>query len=139
MVKAKLTVFFENPFWVGVFEVEEGEKYKVSKFTFGSEPKEEQVQLLILRDFYKLDFSKLENVGSLKKESKKINPKRMQREIKKEKANVGVGTKAQIAIKKHHEENKVLRKRRKKEQKEIKKDYIYELKKIKKLQKHKGH
>ena len=101
MVKAKLTVFFENPFWVGVFEVEEGEKYKVSKFTFGPEPKEELVQLLILRDFYKLNFLKLEDVGYLKKESKKINPKRMQRKIKK--------------------------------------DYIYELKKIKKLQKHKGH
>lgn len=139
MVKTKLTVFFEDPFWIGVFEMEEGGRYKASKFTFGPEPREDQVYLLILKDFYKLNFSKAENLGGLKKENKKINPKRMQRKIKKERASLGVGTKAQLAIKKQHEENKVLKKKRKKEREDIKKDYIFELKKNKKLQKHKGH
>ncbi|MBE6049978.1 MAG: DUF2992 family protein [Clostridium sp.] len=137
MVKTKLTVFFEDPFWVGVFEVEEGDKYKACKFTFGSEPREDQVYLLILKKFYKLNFSKAENLEGLRK--KKINPKRMQRKIKKERASLVVGTKAQLAIKKQHEENKVLKKKRKKEREDIKKDYIFELKKNKKLQKHKGH
>ena len=39
----KLTVFFEGPFWVGVFErVSEG-KLTVCKVTFGAEPKDGEV------------------------------------------------------------------------------------------------
>ena len=36
----KLTVYFENPFWVGVFERIENGKLSVCKVTFGSEPKD---------------------------------------------------------------------------------------------------
>ena len=36
----KLTVFFEDPFWVGVFErISEG-RLSVCKVTFGAEPKD---------------------------------------------------------------------------------------------------
>ena len=39
-VSGKLTVFFEEPFWVGVFErISEG-KLAVCKVTFGAEPKD---------------------------------------------------------------------------------------------------
>ena len=39
-MEGKLTVYFEDPFWVGVFErVEEG-KLSVCKVTFGAEPKD---------------------------------------------------------------------------------------------------
>lgn len=45
---SKLTVFFEKPFWVGVFErVEEG-KLSVSKVTFGAEPKDYEIYAFIL-------------------------------------------------------------------------------------------
>ena len=37
---AKLTVFFEEPFWVGVFERISDEKLSVCKVTFGAEPKD---------------------------------------------------------------------------------------------------
>ena len=40
---SKLTVFFENPFWVGVFERIEDGKLSVSKATFGAEPKDYEV------------------------------------------------------------------------------------------------
>ena len=35
----KLTVFFEEPFWVGVFERIENGKLSAAKVTFGAEPK----------------------------------------------------------------------------------------------------
>ena len=35
----KLTVYFEEPFWVGVFERIEDGKLSVAKVTFGAEPK----------------------------------------------------------------------------------------------------
>ena len=39
-MKTSLTVFFEDPFWVGVVErIDEG-KYSVCKVTFGAEPTE---------------------------------------------------------------------------------------------------
>ena len=36
----KLTVYFEEPFWVGVFERIEDGKLSVAKVTFGAEPKD---------------------------------------------------------------------------------------------------
>lgn len=39
----RLTVFFEDPFWVGVFERYAGGQLAVSKITFGAEPKDYEV------------------------------------------------------------------------------------------------
>ena len=56
-VSGKLTVFFEEPFWVGVFErVSEG-KLSVCKVTFGAEPKDYEVYDLVLKNYYRLRFS----------------------------------------------------------------------------------
>ena len=80
-ISGKLTVFFENPFWVGIFENFENDNLSVCKVTFGSEPKEYEIYDFILKKFYNLRFS-----NEMKSNfSKKIkNPKRRQREIKKE-------------------------------------------------------
>ena len=43
-VNGKLTVYFEEPFWVGVFERIEDGKLFVAKVTFGAEPKDYEVQ-----------------------------------------------------------------------------------------------
>ena len=53
----KLTVFFEEPFWVGIFERSCEEKYDVLKIVFGPEPKDYQVYEFILKNFHKLRFS----------------------------------------------------------------------------------
>ena len=39
----KLTVYFEDPFWVGAFERIEHGKRSVCKITFGAEPKDREV------------------------------------------------------------------------------------------------
>lgn len=54
MSKAKLTVFFEEPFWVGLYEREDGGQYEVSKVTFGAEPKDYEVYAYFLANFYTL-------------------------------------------------------------------------------------
>ena len=53
----KLTVFFENPFWVGVFERYEDGKLSVAKITFGAEPKDYDILKFILEHYYDLQFS----------------------------------------------------------------------------------
>ena len=48
-VSVKLTVFFEEPFWIGVFErISEG-KLSACKMTFGAEPKDYEVYAFILK------------------------------------------------------------------------------------------
>lgn len=36
--KSSLTILFENPFWIGLYERIDGDKYEVCKITFGAEP-----------------------------------------------------------------------------------------------------
>ena len=44
-----LTILFEEPFWIGLFERLDGHKYEVCKVTFGAEPKDYEVYEFILR------------------------------------------------------------------------------------------
>ena len=71
-VSGKLTVYFEDPFWVGVFERIEDGKLSVSKVTFGAEPKDYEVQEYIQKCYSSLKFSPaVETVKRNKKKSKK--------------------------------------------------------------------
>ena len=53
----RLTVFFEAPFWVGVFERFEGGTLSVCKVTFGAEPKDYEVLSYVLKHYAQLRFS----------------------------------------------------------------------------------
>ena len=134
--KAGLTVFFEGPFWVGVFERVEDGRLSVCRVVFGSEPRDYEVWDFLLKNWSKLKFSppiKAERV-----EERKINPKRMQREIHSKLQEPGIGTKAQQALKLQHEQNKLERKTISREQREEEKERQYELRQQKKRDKHRG-
>ena len=75
--KAGLTVFFEGPFWVGVFERIEDGKLSVCRVVFGSEPRDYEVWEFILKNYYSLKFSPA--VETAVKDGR-VNPKRRQRE-----------------------------------------------------------
>ncbi|RKM59465.1 DUF2992 family protein [Butyrivibrio sp. CB08] len=132
----KLTVYFDDPFWVGVFERIDNGKLSVAKVTFGAEPKDYEVQEFVDRYYYQLKFSP--TVDAEIKESKK-NPKRLQRDAKKTVLEKGIGTKSQQALKLQQEENKMERKVKSREQKEAEALRLFELKQQKKKEKHKGH
>ena len=138
----KLTIFFNDPFWIGVFEKTEGKEYEVCKVTFGAEPRDVEVYDFVLKSYKRLRFKSIkleeDEYKSIKK-AKKENPKRVQRMIKKEVQNKGIGTKAQNLLKSQHEENKIERKRRTKEERESEEKRLYEMKKNKRKEKHKGH
>ena len=53
----KLTVFFEEPFWVGVFERVENGKLSACKVTFGAEPRDNEVWEFVLKNYDRLRFS----------------------------------------------------------------------------------
>ena len=135
-VSGKLTVYFEAPFWVGIFECIEDGKLSVAKVTFGAEPKDYEVQEYIQRYYYSLKFSPA--VTTVVKEIKR-NPKRMQREAKRQMQEAGIGTKSQQALKLQQEQNKQERKVRSREKKEADELRMFELKQQKKREKHRGH
>ena len=66
------------------------------------------------------------------------NPKRVQREVRKQVQNTGIGTKSQQALKLQQEQLKTGRKIVIREQREAKKQRQFELKQQKKKEKHKG-
>lgn len=134
-VICKLTVFFENPFWVGLFERVENNRLSVSKVTFGAEPKDYEIYSFILKNYCKLQFSPA--VPTVVKETK-TNPKRMQRQIKKQMQENRIGTKSQQALKLQHEQYKLLHKQKSKAQKNAELKRKFELKQQKKKNKHKG-
>ena len=134
-VNGKLTVYFEEPFWVGVFERIEDGKLFVAKVTFGAEPKDYEVQDYIQKYYFSLKFSPA--VETVVKDIKR-NPKRMQREAKKM-LKTGIGTKSQQALKLQQEQSKQERKERSRRKKEAQEQRMFELKQQKKREKHKGH
>ncbi len=132
----KLTVFFEEPFWVGVFERIEDGRLSVAKVTFGAEPKEYEVNAFIMKNYDRLQFSPA--VKTVVKEGKR-NPKRLQRDVKKQMQNTGIGTKSQQALKLQQEQNKQERKVQSRIQKEARQQRMFEQKQQKKREKHRGH
>ena len=131
-----LTVFFENPFWVGVFERVSSGKLSVCKVSFGAEPKDYDVWDFVLNHYHKLMFS-----PAIESEVKKVadNPKRRQREARKQMCASGIGTKSQQVLQMQREELKNKRRQINRVRRETEKQCQYDLKQQKKKEKHKGH
>ena len=135
-VSGKLTVYFEEPFWVGVFEHIEGGKLSVAKVIFGAEPKDYEVQEYIQKYYSDLKFSMA--VDTAVKDISR-NSKRMQRQARKQMLKKGIGTKSQQLLKLQHEQNKQECKERSHKKKETEEHIMFELKQQKKKERHKGH
>ncbi len=134
-VTGRLNVFFEEPFWIGIFECISNGKLTVCKVTFGAEPKDYEVWGFILKNYYALRFSPA--VDTAVKE-RKANPKRVQREVHKQVQKKGIGTKSQQALKLQQEQMKRERKRINQKQKKDENRRIFELKQKKRKEKHRG-
>ena len=131
----KLTVFFDPPFWVGVFEQIEDGKLTVSKITFGAEPKDYEVYDFILHHYYELKFS-----PPVSTDIKQVadNPKRRHKNARKQLQSTGIGTKSQQALQLQLEESKTERKHKSKKQREAEKQRQFDLKQQKRKKKHRG-
>lgn len=135
-MKTSLTVFFEDPFWVGVFERIGDGKLSVCKVTFGAEPKDYDVLEFILRHYNELIFS-----PAVKTETRQIadNPKRRIRNVRKQTEPRGIGTKSQQALQMQREEMKTERSQISREQRDAEAQRRFEMKQLKKKEKRRGH
>ena len=137
MTTGSLTVLFEDPFWIGLFEMTDREGLHVCKVTFGAEPTEKELMEFIDRNWNRLQFSQAVDVAPATEIRK--NPKRQLREAKKQMLSQGIGTKSQQALKLQQEQNKMERKQRSKAEREAEKRRQFDLRQAKKKEKHKGH
>jgi hypothetical protein len=136
METTKLTVLFEEPFWIGLYERLDGGRYEVCKIPFGAEPKDYEVYDFLLQNWSRLRFSPSMEAAVM--ENHRVNPKRMKRTVSRE-LTVGIGTKAQQALKLQQAEGKQARQTRSREQREAESQQKFGLRQEKRKQKHKGH
>ena len=132
-----LTILFQDPFWIGLYEREEDGQYQVCRIVFGAEPRDQEVYLFLLEHWRKLRFSPAV-AGGLSPETIR-NPKRRQREVQRETRTAGIGTKAQQALKLQQEQGKLERKVRSRQEKEAEEARRFQLRQEKRREKHRGH
>lgn len=80
-IKSRLTVFFEEPFWVGVFEQETDGVIRAARVVFGAQPTDAEVFEFVLRHADRLRYGPPVE-GRLSRET--ANPKKRRREAARE-------------------------------------------------------
>ena len=134
---ARLTVFFEDPFWVGLYERSGGGAYEVCKITFGAEPRDQEVHALILERWRELRFSPAVPDGG--REDRPVNPKRRQRQIQRQLQSPALSTKALRARQQQRAAGPAAPRRRTREEREAQRQRQLALRREKRREKHRGH
>ena len=140
MVIINARVFFENRFWVGVFECTDKEGFSVAKHVFGGEPSNQEIYDFVLNKYHKLDFGKPKEFDL---KIKRVNPKRAQREVRREMKKVKEITKpstfAQDYMREELEKKNKAKKSKSSAEKQALKDKQFSIKQQKKKEKNRGH
>jgi hypothetical protein len=138
---AVFTVFFENPFWVGILESEDEGTFVVAKHVFGAEPSNAELLEFMLYRFADMPRSTFHgNAGGEKRQLRlgPVNPKRAIREAMRERVRLP-STKAQAALSSALEERKAERGIMSREARRAEVDRRFELRVEKKKRRHEGH
>ena len=135
----KLSILFESPFWIALLEEERDGLLYAARHVFGSEPSSKNVYEFILSGEYRILVEGM-TVGLLVERSRqrRINPKRLQRQIRQEKERSGISNQSREVMRLQQEQNKKERASISKEERETKRNYQRELAKNKRKQKHRG-
>ena len=133
---ARLTVWFADPFWVGVYEREAEGRLEVCRHTFGAEPKDGEVWQWLLSAWRGLDFSPA--VEAPRRPSGRENPKRVRRQVRNRPEKTGAGTKAQQALQLQREARRAERAQRHRQRDAAEEERRFRLRQEKKKEKRRG-
>lgn len=137
-MKTVFSIYFEEPFWVGVFETRADGELTVGRVVFGGEPSDAEVRDLLLYRYDTIPFSTVSLPEGETPHPVHANPKRRQRQAVKDQRYAS-STKAQEALKAAYEASKADRRdeaRRRTEDDELRK---FLLRQEKKKRKRRGH
>ena len=133
----RITVRFEDPFWVCLYERGGGGLWEVCKLPFGAEPGDGQVYEFLLTHWRGLAFSP--PVAMEAPPERRVNPKRARREARRTVRPGHAGTRAQQALALQREAGKTARKERTRQEREAASARRQALRAAKRKEKHKGH
>lgn len=134
----ELSIFYNGQFFVALVEYKMVNNSKFIQYTFGNEPDDLEVLDFIHHQLMK-SIDDVQTIVCTKNISRKVNPKRLLRQIAKEQKKPKYSTQAQIAIKKELELKKKQKRKRYKEKRDAFQKRKREIKKVKAKEKHKGH
>jgi hypothetical protein len=133
---AALTVYFDDPFWVGVFEQETAGGLAIARVVFGPEPSDAQVHAAV-RELWRGLAWRTASVGEAPPRRPR-SPKRAQREAARAAAAPAPSTRAQEAMRLVREAQKRERQVRSREEKEREAERRYRLRREKQKRRHRG-
>lgn len=137
MGMSKLTIRFEDPFWVGVIEVEDEGGYRVARHVFGAEPTTPEVLRFVCDRWRELRFTDGTQIRT--EQAKRVNPKRLRRMIEREiQSSARRGTKAQQALAEQREAAKEAGRARSRACREERRRERFAKRTEKRKQKHRG-
>jgi hypothetical protein len=133
-----LSVFFDDPFWIGLFTLADENTVKHARVVFGKEPTDAELYEYFISNYHRLEF--FDSDGTEYTRALAKNPKRRQREINKEIRNRIDTKKSYDAIKLSIQQSKKQEKRKKNRLKrEEKEEHVFDAKRGKHKAKHRGH
>ncbi len=136
-MEGKLTIYFDDPFWVAVLEREDESGYQVARVVLGGEPSEAEAYQFFLKNYGAFQFNVVHEPVRLPKA--RVNFKRAQRQARKSMQLQGVGTRAQEAMKAEMAQHKQERRMVRKEEREQEERERFLLRQERKKEKHRGH
>lgn len=140
MTNIKATIFFDKRYWVGTFERTDRQGYAIARHIFGAEPSDPEVYEFVLAHYQELKFGEPKEFTL---EIKRMNPKRVQREVRREMERMKETTKpstfAQDYMREELEKKKLQKKQLSSAEKQARKDEQFAVRQKKRKEKHKGH
>ncbi|MBW5470813.1 DUF2992 family protein [Brevibacillus formosus] len=134
----KLTVYYDGQFWVGVVEENDNGRLKAGRHLFGSEPKDNEILEFIQKNLHEVTNKLSQEVDIKTSCDRRVNPKRLARQVARELSMKGISSYAQEALKLEYEKRKKEKKVYTRQQRDEMKERKRELKLQKAKAKHRG-
>ena len=140
MATVKAIISFEKRFWVGTFERIDKEGYAIARHIFGGEPSGPEIHEFVLNHYHELKFGEAKEINI---QIQRMNPKRVQREVRREMARMKETTQPSTLAQDYMREEIEKKKKEKKSissaEKQARKEDQFALKQEKRKEKHRGH
>lgn len=142
MTFCEITVLFDPPFWVAVFERYENDSYSIARIVIDTvEPEGVQLKMFFNKlDVYSLSYTKAVKIDKVRKGN--LSFKKQQKRIKQATSSLKYKhtyNKAQTMLKEQRNDNKTEKQKNLKVFNEETHNRKFQLKQIKKREKHRGH
>jgi len=122
-----LTIFFEDPFWVGVVERQADGALRAARHVFGAEPAPAEVLEFVLCRLNRL-LEQSRVAVAIDPAARRVNPKRAAREAARALAQRGSSTQSQEALRLELEQNKQIHRQRSMAERDAESNYKRRLK-----------